>query len=47
MDRDKKDFSFTLGYIMNSSEYLDVKARYFMKINDRIVLVRVDTNKAF
>ncbi len=43
----KSDFSFTLGYILNSGDMSYIEPNYFFNIKNQIVLVRIDplTNK--
>jgi hypothetical protein len=41
LDKDKNDFSFTLGYIVNSNEFNLMDANYFLEIGKEVLIVRL------
>jgi len=41
LDKDRKDFSFTLGYIVNSNEFNLMKANYYVAIGKETLIIRL------
>jgi len=44
LDWDKKDISFTVGYIMNSKELNRIDASYYFTIGKEIILIEADND---
>ena len=40
-DTTNKNFCFTLGYILNSNEFLDINPQYYMDIDRDLVLIKL------